>query len=238
MLSVCICDDDPKDAARVRALAEGFVRKHPEFPLSVETFFSSGDLLERLEEKGSFDVCLLDILMPHVGGLELARTIRTRHEMTEIIFLTASREYALDAFDVAACGYLVKPVEEEKFDRTVLAAAQRLARPENPSLLLKVKGCLRRIPFHDLVAVESFNHDRVCTLTDGSKAVTNDTLVSLMERLSSDPRFFSPHRAYIINLEHIAALSPDSVLLSNGQQVPVSRANLPALKQAYIKYLF
>lgn len=59
-----------------------------------------------------------------------------------------------------------------------------------------------------------------------------------MERLSADPRFFSPHRAHIINLEHITALNSDSVLLSNDQQVPVSRANLPALKQAYIEYLF
>ena len=64
------------------------------------------------------------------------------------------------------------------------------------------------------------------------------TLASLMERLSVDSRFFSPHRAYIINLEHITALNADSVLLSNGQRVPVSRANLPALKRAYLDYLF
>lgn len=238
MLNVAICDDDPKDATQIRALAEGFAQRHPEFPLSIETFFSACDLLERLNTRGGFDLYLLDILMPHMGGLKLARSVRARHEAAEIIFLTTSREYALDAFDVAACGYLIKPVEREKFDRALLSAAQRLARPENLSLLLKVKGCLRRIPFHNLVAVESFNHDRVCTLADGSKAVTTDTLASLMERLSADPRFFSPHRAYIINLDHITALRTDSVLLSNGQQVPVSRANLPALKQAYIEYLF
>lgn len=238
MLSICICDDDPKDAARVRGLVEGFAQEHPEFPLSIETFFSACDLLERLDDKGGFDLCLLDILMPYMEGLELARSIRARYEAAEIIFLTSSREFALDAFDVAACGYLLKPVEQEKFDKAFLAAVQRLTRPENPSLLLKVKGCLRRISFHDLVAVESFNHDRVCTLADGSKAITTDTLISLMERLSVDPRFFSPHRAYIINLDHITALNADNVLLSNGQRVPVSRANLPALKQAYIEYLF
>lgn len=238
MLNVCICDDDPRNAAEIWALTKGFAQKHPEFSLSIETFSSACDLLERLEVNGGFDIYLLDVLMPYMGGMELAQSIRTRHEASEIIFLTTSREYALDAFDVAACGYLIKPVEQEKFDKVFLSAVQRLSRSENLSLLLKVKDCLRRIPFRDLVLVESFNHDRVCTLSDGSKAVTSDTLASLMERLSVDSRFFSPHRAYIINMEHITALNADSVLLSNGQRVPVSRANLSALKQAYIEYLF
>jgi len=238
LLTLCICDDDPRDAAQVQALAEGFARDHPEFPMRIESFSSSFDLLEHLEETGGFDLYLLDILMPHLTGVELAGRIRSRGEAAEILFLTSSREYALDAFDVAACGYLLKPVEKEKFDKALLAAASRLTRPENPYLLLKTKDGLRKIFFRELAMVESFNHDRVCTLTDGSKAVTADTLASLMERLSQDPRFFSPHRAYIINLEHIAALNATHAILSTGQRVPVSRASFTALKKAYIDYLF
>ena len=86
--------------------------------------------------------------------------------------------------------------------------------------------------------MESFNHKRVCTLADGSKLVTADTLASLMDRLSCDPRFFSPHRAYIINLEHISALNPSFVLMSTGQHIPVPRASSAALKKVYMDYLF
>ena len=238
MLTCCICDDDPKDLAEIRAMTEDFAAAHPEFPLAIQTFSSASDLLEHLRTKGDFDLYLLDILMPQMAGLELARFIRSRRESAELLFLTSSREYALDAFDVSACGYLIKPISREKFDRVLLSTIHRLSRPENSSLLLKTREGLRRLPFQELVVVESFNHDRVCTLADGSKAVISDTLVSLMDRLSADPRFFSPHRAYIINLDHITALNADNVLLSNGQRVPVSRANLPALKQAYIEYLF
>ncbi|WP_251445399.1 LytTR family DNA-binding domain-containing protein [Vermiculatibacterium agrestimuris] len=71
----------------------------------------------------------------------------------------------------------------------------------------------------------------------GVQCVTSDTLTSLMERLSGDPRFFSPHRSYIINLEHITALNADSVLLAGGQRIPVVQAVLPALKRAYVAYL-
>jgi len=226
------------DAAQIRALAEGFAREHSEFSLKIQMFSSSFDLLEHLNEKGGFDLYLLDILMPHLKGVELAERIRARNETAEILFLTSSPEYALGAFDVAACGYLLKPLNKEKFDKTLLSAARRLTQQETPSLLLKTREGVRRILFRQLVVVESFNHDRVCTLTDGSKEITADTLTSLLKRLSSDPRFFSPHRAYIINLEHITALNAASVLLSTGQQVPVSRTSLAALKKAYMDYLF
>ena len=176
--------------------------------------------------------------MPQIKGVELAKHIRARGEAAEILFLTSSPEYALDAFGVGACGYLLKPVKKEKFDETLLAAARRLTQPENPSFLLKTREGLRKVPFRELVVVESFNHDRVCSLTDGSKLVTSDTLALLMERLSGDPRFFSPHRAYIINLEHITALNAADVLLSTGQRVPVSRSSFAALKKAYMDLLF
>lgn len=237
MLTCCLCDDDPRDLSAICAIAEDFSAAHPEFPLRLQAFSSPYDLLEHLDAEGGFDLYLLDMLMPQMAGLELARCIREREEPSEIMFLTTSREYALEAFDVAACGYLVKPVEKAKFEAAMLRAVQRLAKAETSSLLLKTREGLRRLPFRELVVVESFNHDRVCTLTDGSKCVTSDTLTSLMERLSDDPRFFSPHRAYIINLEHITALNADSVLLANGQRIPVAQAAFPNLKRAYVAYL-
>lgn len=238
MLTLCICDDSPADTAQIRSLADRFVQEHPELGLRIEFFFSPVDLLEHLDEKGGFDLYLLDILMPHMKGIELAQRIRERGEPAEIIFLTISREYALDAFEVDASGYLLKPLEWEKFQRVLLASVHRLGGADVPSILLRTKAGLRKVLLRELVMVESFDHDRVCTLSDSSRAVTADTLSSLMERLSFDPRFFSPHRAYIINLEHITALNGPSVTLSTDRCVPVSRPKLAALKKAYMDFLF
>lgn len=238
MLTVCICDDDPSDAAQVQALMEQFAISHPESPLRFQVFSSAFDLLDHVEKSGGFDLYLLDIMMPHLQGIEAAERIRARGEAAEVLFLTSSREYALDAFEVDAGGYLVKPLKWERFEQVLLAAIRRLTVPEVSCIPLKTQTGLRKLLFRDLVSVESFNHKRVCTLTDGSKLVTADTLSSLLERLSCDSRFFSPHRAYIINLEHIAALNPTFVLMSTGQRIPVPRANAAGLKRAYMDFLF
>lgn len=192
MLKLCICDDQPGDLERLEGFTAEFFQSRPDLPALVETFRSPFDLLERLEEKGGFDIYLLDILMPHLSGLELARKLRERGETAQILFLTSSREYALDAFAVNAAGYLLKPVEREAFFQAVTAAAQALAPADDPCLLLKTREGVRKVRLRELVLVESFDHRRMCTLSNGTSLETSATLTSLLERLKGDGRFFSP----------------------------------------------
>ena len=238
MLKLCICDDQPGDLERLEGFTAEFFQSRPDLPALVETFRSPFDLLERLEEKGGFDIYLLDILMPHLSGLELARKLRERGETAQILFLTSSREYALDAFAVNAAGYLLKPVEREAFFQAVTAAAQALAPADDPCLLLKTREGVRKVRLRELVLVESFDHRRMCTLSNGTSLETSATLTSLLERLKGDGRFFSPHRAYIVNLEFIQGLAGGELLLSNGRRLPVARKQIPQMKKASLNYAF
>jgi len=238
LLKLCICDDLPEDLATIRALTERFAQTHQDHRIDLTAFQSPFALLDHLEKSNGFDLYLLDMLMPHMTGLELARRIRERGEPAQILFLTISREYAVEAFGVRAAGYLMKPVSQEAFDRAVLEAIADLAPRENPALLLKTREGLYRAPLKSIVCIESFNHSRECTLADGKVVETSDTLSSLLERLGDDPRFFSPHRAYIINLDYVNGIKGNEVLLPNGVRMPVARKLLPALKDAYVKCHF
>lgn len=237
MFSIAICDDLAADLACLQALCEDFARAHPELPLRVFAFASPYDLLDEADAHGGFDLYLLDILLPHLSGIALAQKIRQRGEAAEILFLTISREYALDTFSVKAAGYLVKPVQPEALERELLVCLQRLSPAQHPALLLKTRAGLRKVRLTELVLVESFNHTRVCTLSDGSVLETPATLASLYGQVKASGAFFMPPRAYIVNLAYVSGFSSSELQLASGKRVPIARGLSAKFKEAYLDYM-
>ena len=192
-------------------------------PVQIQAYSSPYDLLDDIEKTGGFDLYLLDVVMPHMTGVTLARRIRERKERAEILFLTVSKEYAVEAFSVKASGYLIKPVNQSAFEDAVLDCIHRLSPENNPSLLLKSN--------------ESFNHNQVCTLSDGSMLEASATLSELMEELKNFSVFVRPHRAYIVNMDFIRRLTARELLLTDGKRIPISQSRYGEIKNSYFTYM-
>lgn len=89
----------------------------------------------------------------------------------------------------------------------------------------------------ELVLVESFNHTRVCTLSDGSVLETPTTLASLYGQVKASGAFFMPHRAYIVNLAYVSGFSSSELQLASGKRVPIARGLSAKFKEAYLDYM-
>ena len=110
--------------------------------------------------------------------------------------------------------------------------------PENnPSLLLKSKDGIHRISICELMCVESFNHNQVCTLSDGSMLEASATLSELMEELKNFSVFVRPHRAYIVNMDFIRRLTARELLLTDGKRIPISQSRYGEIKNSYFTYM-
>ena len=232
MLRVGICDDRQADIDIVRTLAVRFSDSHPEHPLDICTYASAYDLLDEVERTGGCDVYLLDILMPHMSGIELAHRLRKRKERAQILFLTSSREYGIEAVGVKAAGYLLKPIQEAPFNEAMHACIQELAPDRHPSLPVRTRQGLVRVQTAELTSIESFNHSCELTLSGGTKLETPARLSDLYERLRENACFIFPHRAYIVNMEYIRGISSTGILMTDGRQLPISRKGYPAIKAA------
>ena len=81
MLRIGICDDNQNDIKQICELAIRFSEEHPENPLQIQAYDSPFDLLDDIEKNGGFDLYLLDVVMPHMTGVTLAKRIRERKEM-------------------------------------------------------------------------------------------------------------------------------------------------------------
>lgn len=238
MIEIALCDDSAEDIEAVRAFAEQFAAEHPEYPLRLSAFTSAAKLLKVVEESSGFDLYILDVMMPEMTGIQLAETIRGRGGQAEILFLTVSREYAVDAFAVRASGYLLKPVSKAGFDEEVLWAVQKLTNEKGAAIIVKTKDGMRRIRVGELVMIESFNHTRVITMSDGSVLETSATLSELFEALSGHKNFYMPHRAYIVNLDFSMGIKRCELLMFGNRRIPIPRRQYSVMQELFSNYFF
>ncbi|MEG0229110.1 MAG: LytTR family DNA-binding domain-containing protein [Oscillospiraceae bacterium] len=236
MIRICICDDTIKDLENIEKLAKSFAANHPELPFILRKFQSPYDLLDCIEEIGCFDLFLLDVIMPNIDGLELGKKIRKRKEACEIIYLTTSREYGVDAFGVGASDYLLKPVKKDDFEHAILKAIEKLMPTENPSLVLKTKSGIRKLRIRDIVFIESFNHYRLVKLISGEHVITDKTIAALSDEILIYPNFKASHRAYIVNLDYVNGIVDKTLLMPEGYSIPISKNSYVAFKNAYLEY--
>lgn len=239
MIEIALCDDNAEDIRLLKSFTEEFAAEHPEFPIRLQAFRSSEELLEHIEVSGGFDLYILDIVMPEISGICLAEKIRSRGECSEILFLTVSREYAVDAFSVHACGYLLKPVCKADFDIELLRAVQKLiVHEKNAALVVKTKEGMRRIHLSKLVMIESFNHMRMLTLSDNSVLETAATLSELFAQLCEHENFYMPHRAYIVNLDYSMGIKRYGLLMFGNHWIPIPRKQYSTVQGVFSNYFF
>lgn len=172
------------------------------------------------------DIVFLDINMPVMDGISFLKTLKTP---PQIIFTTAYKEYAVDAFDLAACDYLLKPFSLERFIVAVDKAMEKLQPAgqafseasesrEDDFLFLKADGKIYKIMHDDLLYAEANgNYTKVRT--------TQHTLLPAMtfsgfEDLVPKSRFLRIHRSFIINKSKIDHIEGNRVFIQN-TEIPI-----------------
>ena len=240
-LRVLIADDEP----RARQFLEKLLSEHADVEL-VGTARGGAEAIEKIAATKP-DVAFLDIHMPDLSGLEVARHVKP-DAMPIVVFVTAYDQYAVEAFEVAAVDYLLKPIRRERLAETLRrggserrgprAVAQRAAAVENaldqPALRERMP-ILKRLPVRhrrevkllDLEQVPLlFSRDRlVLARAEGREYLVDYTLQELEQRLP-DGQFVRVHRGALVNVGAIESYGgEDGVLvlrLKDGSRVEAS----------------
>jgi two-component system LytT family response regulator len=186
----------------------------------------------------------LDIQMPELGGMDLMRSLIAERGAANIpatVFLTAYEEFALDAFDVDAVDYLVKPVSDERFASAMHRVRRHIARRDGASQSVKPEHLLiptakgRRVVAFDEIDWIGADDYYAAVHTGGRRYLLRETMTSLESRL--DPStFLRVHRAAIVNVARLRELvvvdGETFVILRDGTRLPVSRRRRLALVKA------
>lgn len=193
--------------------------------------FSSGRSL--LESGKSFDVVFLDIRMEHPNGMETAEMLRRRGENSLLIFVTVLKECVFDAFEVEACGYLVKPLDGGDFRRTMDRVVKLLEQRTAKSVVIQRGTACEVISLAEIVYCEVQGRKIYIHRSDGRVTGYYGRLGDLERRV--DGRFFKCHRSYLVNLDYIRGCRAGQVTLLQGGEIPVSRLRERDLTQALLR---
>ena len=187
-------------------------------------------------QKGGIDLLFLDIQMPKLNGLEFLDTLQ---KPPKVIFTTAYRDYAIEAFEVDAIDYLLKPISFSRFLKAVSKAYQLLqpapGLPASMQIIQEEKLQLSAMEFiyvkadkktvkvflKDILYIESLKDYVIIHLPE--KKVITKQKISYLEQKLPEPQFLRIHRSFIISIPKIEAFSPSGIDIK-GQELPIGRS--------------
>jgi DNA-binding LytR/AlgR family response regulator len=228
-----IVDDEAPARGELRYLLSA----HPEIEVVGEAATAAEALA--LAQSIRYDVVFLDVEMPGMSGLEVARLVLDRRERPAVVFVTAHDRYAVDAFAVEAFDYLVKPVEPERLARLVerLTRARREAQPPVEKIPVVSAGGAKTLLDYDAVHWIEADGDYSRVHTFDRTYLSTSSLRELEELLPSR-RFARIHRSHLVNLAKVAAVrraGPDRLSLAlddeKRTELDVARRQTRALRE-------
>ncbi|MCM1540520.1 MAG: LytTR family DNA-binding domain-containing protein [Blautia sp.] len=235
MLHVAICDDDKFLLEDLGREVELWARE-AQAVCTVELFAAAEPFLFAWEERKDIDILLLDIEMPGMDGMELAKMLRRRGERLGIIFVTGNPDFAPDGYDLEAVSYLVKPVKRERL-RAALDRAVRQSGSREALLVAVSAGEVEKVYVSEICFLESEGHETALMLRGGRRIVCKEPMRQLEQELVEGADvFFKPHRSYMINLGYVERITRKDVQMEGGTKIPIARGKHEELSRAYMRY--
>ncbi len=231
MIRIAICDDEKYMSDQIQELACAFFgRRNREIAIRR---FSCGQ--ELLEYDGQIDILFLDIQMKGMDGMETAKRLRAGKFRGFLIFITVLQEMVFQSFEVQAYDYLVKPIEEEKFGRTMERLLASMQDANDASLLVQKGYESRIIRKSDIVFCEIIDRKIYLNLASGEVIDYYERIENLETKL--DSCFFRCHRSFLLNLKHLRGYKNGTAYMDNGREIPVSRLRAKEFSGVVLRYM-
>lgn len=240
MFCIAICEDNENEAELILRHLSKLQDTHYDIKFYIKSFNSGEMLLNDIAEGKSYDLFLLDVLMPKITGIELAKKLRNKNPDVPIVFLTSSADYALPAYKVSAVQYILKPIEEDELFSVFERILTFRKIEKNKFFMFTTLERTLKISYSAMVYVEIIGHImRVC-LDNGDMLYSKSIKVSFRSAIASlleDDCFLYAHKSYLINMDHVQELCGKTFIMTGGHVIPVPKYKIADAKEKYFAYL-
>lgn len=197
--------------------------------------FCTGEALQAAFWRQAYDLLLLDIEMPGIGGYELALVLKKQHPACEIIFITEHMELVLDAFQFKPAAFVPKQLLASELAKALIRIGEK--KQQTPFFVTKKKNCDRVVELNQVVYLKYvYDHEVQFTLKDGGCFSETGSMKQFEAELSGEG-FIRIYSNCMVNALYIVRMEKDAVVLANGEQLAVARERRESVRKAYMEYL-
>ena len=216
-MRIAVCDDNPKELERIK----GCFCRIQGYDLVCSYFDSTSTVMEILKTENSpYDLYILDIEMPGMNGLKLAKSIREKDSRALFVFLTSYTRYMKDVFDVVTFDFIEKPISDEKLLQILERAATYL-NITSQHFSFGYRASRYSLKYDRILYIEKKGRQALIhTFEDVYK--TNMTLEEIWKQLNPKS-FVHIHSSYIINLYNLDRKDNEIAIMRNGEKLHITK---------------
>lgn len=232
MLRIAIVEDEKVEADQIKEFIARFqAENYTEFEVrhyaDAISFLQSGTVV--------FDIVLMDIQMPHMNGMDAARTLREQDSRTVIIFLTNLAQFAVKGYEVEALDFIVKPVSYPVFEIKLKRAVKVAESNAMHTINVVRSGNVSRIPVRDVVYIEVSGHEIRYHI--GAGIVKDWGVLGEVEKHLGPYHFMRCNNCYLVNPQHIREVSGYTIIMNNGDNLQISHPKKKAFMAALAQWM-
>ena len=232
MYRMLVVEDEAEEAAHLADLVGRYAaQREVEFQI---THYASA--MDMLSDKARYDLCLLDIDLPGISGMEAAQLMRVYDDETPVIFVTNLAKYAVKGYEVGATGFIVKPVTMGGLSMALDRALRAIEHNSGRSVMVPTDDGIRVVPFAQIVYVEVTGHTLAYHLKGGEVLEARGSLGQLVEDLADAP-LVRVSKSCVANMNEIARIRAASLVMTSGDELRVSRTRKREIMDTVTDYL-
>ena len=226
---IAICDDEQVFRQELKSFLINYKSEHR---LCIDIYqFTDGE--ELLNSNLIFDMVFLDYQMPGIDGMVVARKLRSKNIMCNIVFVTNYPQFILESFEVQPYRFFVKPLLEEQVIplMNTFIAHQKLLSPiividENEQKVINVK---------DILYLEG--NGKYCVIRTTTNTYNSSKTLSRVHSLLPQHCFYRTHKSFVINLYCIDSFSEKCLVTTNNEKVLIARNRFAEFKRTYAEFI-
>ena len=235
---IAVVDDDSVTATEIENVCLNYFNRE-KVSVDIVTF---NNAVKFNETQIIFDLVMLDVEMPNVSGIQLAKKIRKLNIKTYICFITSFPQYMFDAYKVHAFDYIMKPASTNKIEKMLSEFLLYNSTNETDESILctfnttigAVEIEINNIIYFEYLHKSAIykNRSTKLVLVDNKEFIVKEKINSIMMKLPMD-YFFIPHQSFIVNFSHISQIVQHEIILDNEAVIPLSQKKAADFKKKY-----